>query len=118
MRLDGLVGAETFGFDRYINQRFYTSREWKSVRDLVITRDLGCDLGAAGYEIFGRVYIHHMNPISAKDIEHATRLLLDPEYLVCTSQTTHNAIHYGDEELLDRGPIKRSQNDTCPWRKT
>lgn len=116
MRLEGLVGVETFGFDRYLNQRFYTSREWKSVRDFVITRDMGCDLGLPDYEIFGRFYIHHMNPISAKDIERSTSLLLDPEFLVCTSHVTHNAIHYGDEELVMGDLAGRSLNDTCPWK--
>lgn len=117
LRLDGAVGKETFGFDRYVNQRFYTSREWKSVRDFVITRDLGCDLGIPGYDIYGRVFIHHMNPILIKDIEQSSDILLDPEYLVCTTHATHNAIHYGDEDLLQKDLVERAMNDTCPWRK-
>lgn len=117
LKLDGSVGMETFGFDRYINQRFYRSREWKQVRDHVITRDLGCDLGVPGYEIYDRVCIHHMNPISIKDIAASTKMLLDPEYLICTTHNTHNAIHYGDEDLLIKDPVERSSHDTCPWKK-
>lgn len=118
LRLSGTVGKDTFGFDRYVNQRFYTSREWKAVRDFVITRDLGCDLGVPGYEIYGRVFIHHINPILIKDIEQSSDILLNPEYLISTTPTTHNAIHYGDENLLPKDPIDRTMNDTCPWRKT
>jgi hypothetical protein len=118
LRLSGTVGKDTFGFDRYVNQRFYTSREWKAVRDFVITRDLGCDLGVPGYEIYGRVFIHHINPILIKDIEQSSDILLNPEYLISTTPTTHNAIHYGDEGLLPKDPIDRTMNDTCPWRKT
>lgn len=117
LRLDGSVGEETFGFDRYVNQRFYTSREWKAIRDLVIVRDNGCDLGVPGHEISGKVYIHHMNPIRVKDISDTSRTLMDPEYLVCVSHKTHNAIHYGDEKLLDHDPVERNRNDTCPWKK-
>lgn len=117
LRLDGIVGAETFGFDRFMNQIFYKSREWKSVRDAVIIRDSGCDLGMEGYEIHGKILIHHMNVISKQDIEDRSEYLLDPEYLICTTHGTHNAIHYGDEGLLIRTPIERSKNDTCPWRK-
>lgn len=116
LRLDGVVGKETFGFDRYINQKFYKSREWKSIRDFVIVRDNGCDLGLEGYEIYGRIYIHHMNPIFAKDIVHKSDSLLDPEFLIVTTLNTHNAIHYGDESLLITDPIERSKNDTCPWK--
>lgn len=118
LRLGGSVGSDTFGFDRVFNQRFYKSAEWRSVRDYVITRDLGCDLGVSDREIFGRVYIHHMNPISIRDIEQASDILLDPEYLICTSHDTHNAIHFGDERLLARDPVERSANDTCPWKTT
>ena len=118
LRLSGTVGKDTFGFDRYVNKRFYTSREWKAVRDFVITRDLGCDLGVPGYEIYGRVFIHHINPILIKDIEQSSDILLNPEYLISTTPTTHNAIHYGDEGLLPKDPIDRTMNDTCPWRKT
>lgn len=117
LRLDGSVGADTFGFDRYINQRFYKSSEWLQVRDYVITRDLGCDLGVPGYPIYGRILIHHMNPIFVKDIEQSSDILLDPEYLVCTAHATHNAIHYGDDNLLPKDPVERTMNDTCPWKK-
>lgn len=117
LQLDGMVGEDTFGFDRYLNQTFYKSKEWKAIRDLVIIRDNGCDLGAEGYPIFGRVLIHHMNPITQKDILQQSELLLNPEYLVCVSHTTHNAIHYGDEKLLPKAPVERSKNDTCPWKK-
>lgn len=116
LKLGGSVGAETFGFDRYINQRFYTSREWMRVRDFVITRDFGCDLGVYGYEIYDKVYVHHMNPINANDIKMNTDILLNPEYLITTSFNTHNAIHYGDISLLDIGYNERSPNDTCPWK--
>lgn len=116
LRLDGVVGEDTFGFDRYLNQLFYRSREWKAVRDLVIIRDSGRDLGVNGYEIRGKILIHHLNPISVEDIECRSANLLDPEYLVCTTHATHNAIHYGDESLLMRVPIQRSKYDTCPWR--
>lgn len=116
LRLDGIVGEETFGFDRYLNQMFYRSKEWKSVRDQVIIRDRGCDLGVDGYEIFGKILIHHLNPISAADIARKSLALLDPEYLICTTHDTHNAIHYGDERLLMQVPIERTRNDTCPWK--
>lgn len=116
LKLGGIVGEETFGFDRYINQIFYKSKEWKDIRDCVIVRDNGCDLGMEGYEIYGKIFIHHMNPLSKKDLEARTRFLLDPEYLICTSLQTHNAIHYGDESLLMQTPTERSRNDTCPWK--
>jgi hypothetical protein len=116
LKLDGVVGEETFGFDRYMNQAFYQSREWKRVRDYVILRDNGCDLGVDGYTIYGKVLIHHMNPITAKDIATVSDYLMNPEYLICVSHTTHNAIHYGDEDLIPKGPIIRTPNDTCPWR--
>lgn len=117
LRLNGSVGTETFGFDRIFNQQFYRSREWKAIRDHVIVRDNGCDLGVEGYEIHGRIYIHHMNPIMLKDIETTSEFLLDPEYLITTTHGTHNAIHYGDEDLLVLPPVERSKNDTCPWRQ-
>lgn len=117
LRLDGTVGKETFGFDRYVNQDFYRSREWKSVRDFVIVRDNGCDLGVDGYQIHGKIIIHHMNPIASKDIQYCSELLLNPEYLIVTSHSTHNAIHYGDKSLLIIPPVERRQNDTCPWKK-
>ena len=118
LKLSGRIGEDTFGFDRYLNQIFYRSQKWKSVRDFVIIRDNGCDLGIDGYEINSQnVIIHHINPISLEDIEKRTDILLNPEYLITTTHKTHNAIHYGDKDLLVTGPIERSKNDTCPWRK-
>lgn len=116
LQLDGKVGEETFGFDRYLNQIFYKSPEWKAVRDFVIIRDQGCDLAMEGHEIFGRILVHHMNPIRIEDIVNRSKYLLDPEYLICTIKNTHDAIHYGDGSLLITGPIERTKNDTCPWR--
>lgn len=117
LQLNGSVGKDTFGFDRYMNQAFYQSREWKRVRDFVILRDNGCDLGVDGYTIYGKILIHHMNPITVKDIATVSNFLMNPEYLICVSHTTHNAIHYGDESLIPKGPVIRTPNDTCPWRK-
>ena len=116
LRLDGVVGKDTFGFDRYLNQQFYRSSEWKRIRNQVIVRDNGCDLGIDDYEIHGRILIHHMNPISIEDLQHMSDFLMNPEYLICVSHRTHNAIHYGDDSLIVTAPIERSQNDTCPWR--
>ena len=116
LKLDGQVGIETFGFDRYLNQAFYKSDEWLSIRDYVITRDNGCDLGMEGHEIYGRILIHHINPITKDDIIQRSRNLLDPENLITTVKRTHDAIHYGDSNLLMRAPIERRKNDTCPWR--
>ena len=116
LQLKGHVGMETFGIDRYINQRFYKSVEWKRVRDFVIVRDNGYDLGIDGHEIHGRIIIHHMNPMSMNDIKYSMDSLLEPEFLITTIHNTHNAIHYGDEKLLVIGPIERSRNDTCPWK--
>lgn len=116
LRLRGRVGEETFGFDRYINQVFYKSKEWLSVRDYVIIRDCGCDLGIEGREIFGKILVHHMNPIRVEDIVGRSEYLLNPEYLICTIKNTHDAIHYGDEHLLFTVPKERTRNDTCPWR--
>lgn len=116
LKLDGQVGVETFGFNRYLNQAFYKSDEWLSIRDYVITRDNGCDLGMEGYEIYGRILIHHINPITKDDIIQRSRILLDPENLITTVKRTHDAIHYGDSNLLMRTPIERRKNDTCPWR--
>ena len=116
MKLSGVVGEDTFGFDRYLNQNFYRSREWKRVRDEVIMRDNGCDLGIDGHEIRGKILIHHMNPITSEDIHRVSDYLLNPEYLICVTHRTHNAIHYGDESLIVTAPIERTQNDTCPWR--
>lgn len=117
LRIGGRVGEETFGFDRYLNQIFYKSKEWLSIRDQVIARDNGCDLGIPGREIHGRILIHHMNPITVEDILNRSDLLLNPEYLICTVKNTHDAIHYGDENLLNKDPIERTKNDTCPWRR-
>ena len=116
LRLDGIVGQETFGFDRYMNQYFYRSKEWRRVRDIVIARDAGCDLGVLGHEIFGRVLIHHMNPIRPENIRSRSDILLNPEYLITTVHETHQAIHYGNESLLITAPIERVRNDTCPWK--
>lgn len=116
LQLNGSVCKETFGFDRYLNQNFYRSAEWKRVRDKVIIRDNGCDLGIEDRLIYGNVLIHHMNPINDKDIYNLTDILLNPEYLICVSHNTHNAIHYGNEELLVKAPIVRTKNDTCPWK--
>lgn len=116
LRLGGRVGEATFGFDRYINQMFYKSDEWLAIRDKVIVRDNGCDLGIEGREIESSILIHHMNPISKKDILERSDFLLNPEFLICTIKNTHDAIHYGDENLLIRDPIVRRKNDTCPWR--
>lgn len=117
LRLEGAVGVDTFGFDRIFNQRFYTSAEWRRVRDEVIVRDNGCDLGVPGHEIFGKIIIHHINPISMDDLDRHSDILLNPEYLITTMHTTHNAIHYGDERLLIRAPVERRKNDTCPWKR-
>lgn len=117
LKLDGVVGEETFGFDRYLNQIFYQSYEWRKIRDLVIIRDNGCDLGIEGREIRGKILIHHMNPISKSDILNRSEFLLNPEYLICTYKNTHDAIHYGDESILYQEPIERTKYDTCPWRK-
>ena len=115
LKLDSDVGVATFGFDRYFNQRFYTSREWKSVRQKVIARDLGCDLGVEGHDIFNKILVHHMNPISVDDISKSSRYLLDSEYLICVSHLTHNAIHFGDASLLISEPKERREGDTKLW---
>lgn len=118
LKLSGEVGKETFGFDRIFNQRFYTSIEWQSIRDRVIVRDNGCDLGVDGFDILGqKIFVHHMNPVLLYDIEQKTEILLNPEYLITTTFQTHNAIHYGDANQLLRSPIERSKNDTCPWKR-
>lgn len=116
LRLAGIVGQDTFGFDRYLNQKFYHSPEWKQIRRDVIIRDEGRDLGVDGYEIQNGIYIHHMNPITQQELYDADKSILDPEYLICVSKRTHDAIHYGDESLLPQLPIERSMNDTCPWK--
>lgn len=123
LRLGGSVGKETFGFDRYLNQKFYKSDEWLALRDYVIVRDTGyndyCqDLGMPeGHDIHGIILVHHMNPISKEDIVRRSKFLLDPEYLICTIKNTHDAIHYGDGSLLITAPIERTPYDTCPWRR-
>lgn len=117
LQLNSSVGKETFGFDRYLNQNFYRSAEWKRIRDKVIIRDNGCDLGIEDRLIYGRVIIHHMNPVTDRDIVDLTSFLLNPEYLICVSHNTHNAIHYGNEDLLMKGPVIRTKNDTCPWKQ-
>lgn len=117
LQLNGKVGKDTFGFDRYLNQNFYRSIEWKRVRDEVIIRDNGCDLGIEDRMIGNRILVHHMNPIDDKSILDMTDILLNPEYLICVSHQTHNAIHYGDENQLIKAPIIRSKNDTCPWKQ-
>lgn len=116
LQLKGSVGKDTFGYDRYLNQLFYQTIEWKRLRRDLIIRDCGCDLGVEGYEIHGRIIIHHMNPITKEDLLDRTDYLMNPEYLICTTHSTHNAIHYGDESLLVTAPIVRSKNDTCPWK--
>lgn len=117
LQLNGAVGEETFGFDRYLNQVFYRSRRWKLIRDSIIIRDNGCDLGVEGYDIYGKIIIHHMNPLTIRDIEHESDYLLNPEFLISTTLNTHNAIHYGDKNLLITAPVERRKNDTCPWKR-
>lgn len=117
LKLDGRVGEETFGFDRYLNQMFYKSPEWLEIRDRVIIRDQGCDLGLEDRRIYGRILIHHMNPITKSDILDRSDLLLNPEYLITTVKATHDAIHYSDISSLGEDYVPRSKNDTCPWKK-
>ena len=115
--MHGKVGEDTFGYDRYLNQIFYTSPEWRSLRNDIITRDLGCDLGVKGFDIIDqKIIIHHMNPITKEDILNHSKFLLDPEYLITTVDCTHKAIHYGNRDLLYQVPITRTKYDTCPWR--
>lgn len=117
LKLGDKVGKETFGYDRYLNQRFYRTQEWRSLRDQIILRDNGCDLGHPDFPIYGRIIIHHMNPLSKNDIIQHSEYLLDPKYLICVSHDTHNAIHYGNLDLLvTDASIIRKPNDTCPWR--
>ena len=115
LQLRGEVGASTFGFDRYMNQQFYRSREWRQLRQHVIARDEGCDLGVDGYEIYDRIYIHHMNPMTVEDVEHGNEDILNPEFLISTTHKTHNAIHYGDESLLPKTLVERMPGDTKLW---
>lgn len=116
LKLSSSVGAETFGPNRYLNQVLYTSPEWKRLRSKVIVRDEGCDLGCSEYPIHGKIYIHHINPISIEDIKHRSASLFDMNNLICVSFDTHQAIHYGDSNLLPKELITRTQNDTIPWR--
>ena len=116
LRIGGIVGDSTFGFNRYLNQTLYTTKRWRSVRDSVIIRDNGCDMGLEDYPIFGPVVIHHMNPMTIDDIVEGREWVFDPEYLICVSDRTHRAIHYGDENLLPKGLVQRSPDDTCPWK--
>lgn len=118
LKLNGRVGVDTFGFDRYLNQKLYKSAEWRRIRDLVILRDGACDMGMEDYDIFGTIHVHHMNPITQKDIIESTDYLLNPEYLICVSIDTHNAIHYGSSDYVNRNRvIERTSNDHCPWKK-
>jgi hypothetical protein len=118
LSLNGRVGEDTFGFDRYLNQQLYKSKEWKSVRDEVIIRDNGCDLGMEDYDIFGTIHVHHMNPLTSDDIINSTEYLLNPEYLICVSIDTHNAIHYGTKDYVNKNKlVTRKPNDHCPWKK-
>ena len=116
LQLKGSVGKDTFGYDRYLNQVLYRSPEWKRLRNQIIIRDGGCDLACNGYDIYDKVLIHHLNPITVEDVLARSRKVFDPDNLVCVSHNTHNAIHYGDVDLLVTGPIIRTKNDTCPWR--
>ena len=116
LQLKGSVGKDTFGYDRHLNQVLYRSPEWKRLRNQIIIRDGGCDLACDGYNIYDKVLIHHLNPITVEDVLTRSRKVFDPDNLVCVSHNTHNAIHYGDVDLLVTGPIIRTKNDTCPWR--
>ena len=116
LQLKGSVGKDTFGYDRHLNQVLYRSPEWKHLRNQIIIRDCGCDLACDGYDIYDKVLIHHLNPITVEDVLARSRKVFDPDNLVCVSHNTHNAIHYGDVDLIVTGPIIRTKNDTCPWR--
>lgn len=116
LRLSGSVGVETFGFERYLNQTLYNSSKWRRLRNQIIVRDSGCDLGLEGYEIPGIIIVHHMNPIMVDDLKEFSEDVFNPENLICVSPTTHNAIHYGDKDLLPQLPIERRPGDTCPWK--
>lgn len=115
LMLHGRVGQETFGFDRWVNQQFYKSRSWFRVRDAVIVRDYGCDLGVVGYDIHVNLLVHHMNPVTPEDLMHGEEWILDPEFLITTTLCTHNAIHYGDASLLPSLPVERRVGDTRLW---
>ena len=117
LQLKGAVGKDTFGYDRYLNQILYNSQEWKRFRDKIIIRDNGCDLACEGYDIRGRILVHHINPIRVDDVVNRNPIVFDPENVVCVTHNTHNAIHYGDESLLVLAPVERTKNDTCPWKR-
>ena len=116
LQIGGQVGKETYGFDRYLNQMLYRTPEWKRFRRDMIVRDNGCDLGCEGYEIYGNILVHHINPITVDDVVNRASCIFDPNNAICTSLNTHNAIHYGDETLLITEPVVRKPNDTCPWK--
>lgn len=115
LKLTGEAGAETFGYERYLNQNLYRSKRWKEVRNKVIVRDNGCDMGIEDFPIPGKVIIHHMNPLTLEDIQEMKDEIFDPEFLICVSHSTHNAIHYGDINQIPKGPAVRRPNDTIPW---
>lgn len=115
LKFSAKIGEATFGFERYLNQIFYTSKEWRKFRRDIIIRDNGCDMGMEDYEIHGRIEVHHINPITIKMIEDNDPLLMDPNNVICVSPNTHKAIHYGDKDLLPKDPIERKPNDMCPW---
>ena len=117
LKIGGLVGESTFGFERYLNQTLYNSSKWRRLRNQIIIRDNGCDLGVEGYEIQGIIIVHHMNPISVDDLKDFSDDIFNPEYLICVSLTTHNAVHYGDKSLIPQEPVERRPGDTCPWKE-
>lgn len=117
LRLGGLIGESTFGFERFLNQALYTSQRWKQVRNQIIVRDNGCDLGIEGRDIYDKIIIHHMNPLVREQMRDPDESIFDPEFLICVSHQTHNAIHFGDENLLQKDYVPRRPNDTCPWKK-
>lgn len=117
LKLNGFVGKETFGFDRYLNQVLYRSYEWKQTRKQVILRDNGCDLGIDGREIFGKILVHHINPITLEDINNRNPEIFNLNNLITVSFDTHQAIHFGSYELLPKDPVERKPNDTCPWKQ-
>ncbi len=116
LRIGGLVGESIFSFERYLNQALYTSQKWRLLRNKILVRDNGLDLGVPGHEIFGKIIVHHMNPLTREQFHEPDESMFDPEFLICVSEMTHRAIHYGDINLLNRGPAERRPNDTCPWK--
>ena len=117
LRIGGIIGESTFGFERFLNQALYRSQRWRNLRNQIIIRDNGCDLGVEGYDIFDKIIVHHMNPIAKEQLEDPDESIFDPEFLICVSQRTHNAIHYGDASLLPKEYIPRRPNDMCPWKQ-